>query len=386
MLVRRLLVDQILKEIYILSQIRHPNITEFRGCFEDENNIYLLLELADGESLYARLKSINRFEEKQAASLIYKIFEAVHYLQGLEDAVLHRDIKPENIMFVGNEVKLTDFGCCTSDQFDKKSLCGTRDYLSPEMVQGKDYNYKIDNWALGVLLFEMVTGQTAFHPGKKIGKTKEELENELKKNILEKQPSFPSFLSIELQNLISDLLEKDVEERLEIGDALRHDWFVKMRIITPGQKQSIIKRLEDISKKEIDNQKRISLISPTKEMDSIFQKQMDYQFNTPENTNNMMKKSQNSVTSASQKYLDSLKPIEKLSGPLANTSKVTNHRKNQSQDMSSWAQDFNRLGKESLKSNKKKSLENSSYYDFADTKIEMSSSMNGSNIGSLTVS
>lgn len=71
MLIRKMLVDQILKEIYIMSQVSHPGIIEFKGCFEDQNNIYLLSEKAGGDHLYNKIKTFNRMEEKQTSKLIY---------------------------------------------------------------------------------------------------------------------------------------------------------------------------------------------------------------------------------------------------------------------------------------------------------------------------
>ena len=86
----------------ILSKCDHPNIIKLHGAFEDKENIYMILEYADGGNLYQKMKKTGKFKEDIAKNYMWDIIKAVIYLHGLKPAVIHRDIKPENILIWGN--------------------------------------------------------------------------------------------------------------------------------------------------------------------------------------------------------------------------------------------------------------------------------------------
>lgn len=145
---------QVRREIEIQSHLRHPNILRMYGFFHDQQRIYLILEYASGGTLFNILKKEVRFDEKKSAKYIKCLVSALIYLHGRN--VIHRDIKPENLLLGhDDQLKIADFGWSVHEPNSlRTTLCGTMDYLSPEMVQGKPHTKAVDLWSLGVLTYE----------------------------------------------------------------------------------------------------------------------------------------------------------------------------------------------------------------------------------------
>jgi aurora kinase len=155
--------DQLLNEISILQRLSHPNIIRLYGYFEDQKYLYLILELADRETLYSVLQSSKTLSELQACKYIFDIASALAYLHGQRPPIVHRDIKPENVLLVQGMAKLGDFGSSnTVDKIKRETMCGTPEYLAPEMILKVGHNEKTDVWALGILLYELIVGETPF--------------------------------------------------------------------------------------------------------------------------------------------------------------------------------------------------------------------------------
>lgn len=158
--------EQMKKELEIHYRVaRHPNIVQLYAYFHDENNVYSLLEFANDGNLYQRLKRLQYFSEEVTRRIIQQVVAALWYLQ--ERHVIHRDIKPENILITDINtwhVKLCDFGWSThSIDQNRLTFCGTPDYLAPEIVKHLPYDDKIDNWAVGILTYELLTGASPFN-------------------------------------------------------------------------------------------------------------------------------------------------------------------------------------------------------------------------------
>lgn len=124
------------------------------GFFHDEQRIYLILEYASGGTLFQALKKAIRFDEKRTARYIKCMVSALMYLHGRN--VIHRDIKPENLLLGhDDQLKIADFGWSVHEPNSlRTTLCGTVDYLSPEMVKGQAHTKAVDLWSLGVLTYE----------------------------------------------------------------------------------------------------------------------------------------------------------------------------------------------------------------------------------------
>ncbi|KAH9952577.1 kinase-like domain-containing protein [Lactifluus volemus] len=144
---------QIRREIEIQQNLRHPNVLRLYGYFHDEKRIFLMLEFAGKGELYKQLTKYGSFSERRSAVYIDQMADALSYLHSKH--VIHRDIKPENLLLgINGELKIGDFGWSVHAPSNRRTtLCGTLDYLPPEMVEGREHNEKVDYWALGVLTF-----------------------------------------------------------------------------------------------------------------------------------------------------------------------------------------------------------------------------------------
>lgn len=210
-------LHQLKREIEIQSHLRHPNILRLYGYFYDKTRVFLILEYASKGELYKELKKCGRFEEKQAAYYIKCVAEALKYLHSKN--IIHRDIKPENLLLAPNgEVKIADFGWSVHAPSKKrKTLCGTLDYLSPEMIEGRPHDEYVDIWSIGILTYEFLTGSPPFE---------EEGQQQTCKRIKNMEYTFPDYISEEAKDFISKILVHDPNERISIKQILDHPWIV----------------------------------------------------------------------------------------------------------------------------------------------------------------
>ncbi|KAI1828350.1 serine/threonine-protein kinase [Xylaria intraflava] len=208
------------REIEVHSNLRHPGILGFYGWFHDSRRIFLILEYAAGGELYKVLQKELRFSERRAAGYIAQVALSLLYLHSKN--VMHRDMKPENILIgLHGELKLADFGYSVHAPSDRRdTLCGTLDYLPPEMLQfGKPkYTKAVDQWTLGVLTYEFLTGEAPF----------EDTTVNTQKRILKRDMKpLPASLSPEARDFVHSLLVLDASKRLSLKGVLNHPWIVK---------------------------------------------------------------------------------------------------------------------------------------------------------------
>ncbi|XP_075229679.1 aurora kinase A-like [Lycorma delicatula] len=208
---------QLRREVEIQTHLRHPNILKMYGYFHDEARVYLILEYAPQGELYKAMNSLpeKRFTEDRAASLILQLTDALNYLHS--KSVIHRDIKPENLLLgPKGELKIADFGWSVHAPSSKRdTLCGTLDYLPPEMISNKKHGKEVDIWSLGVLCFELLTGKPPFEAT---------TYDETYRRILSAQFIFPQYLSRPAKDLISKLLVVDPSKRLPLPEVMKHHW------------------------------------------------------------------------------------------------------------------------------------------------------------------
>ncbi|KAG8761293.1 spindle assembly checkpoint kinase [Serendipita sp. 396] len=210
---------QVRREIEIQSNLRHPNVLRLYGYFHDEKRLFLMLEFAANGELYRQLAKKGRFGEKRASRYIAQVADALRYLHSKR--IIHRDIKPENLLLgIDGEIKIGDFGWSVHAPSNRRTtMCGTLDYLPPEMVQGRPHNNMVDNWAIGVLAYEFVCGFAPFED--QSGKHGTFMR------IARVDLRFPSDISAEVIDLISRLLQYVPESRISFDEVLQHPWIQK---------------------------------------------------------------------------------------------------------------------------------------------------------------
>ena len=213
-------IDIIKNEINIHSKLSHENIIRLYNVYEDENSINLILEYAKNGNLYELLSQPENkkgLDEQRAFDYFIQVVNAVYYLH--QNNIIHRDIKPENIL-IGKKglLKLCDFGWAKELTLENRStFCGTVEYMAPEIFGSENYDFGVDIWSLGILLYEMVIGHSPF----KAKNMKSVILNIKSHDLTYEKP-----LSHECRNLIEKILNINPQKRLKIKDILEHP-FVK---------------------------------------------------------------------------------------------------------------------------------------------------------------
>ncbi|KAG1699493.1 hypothetical protein DVH05_012906 [Phytophthora capsici] len=216
---------QLRKEVEIHSRIRHENILPLYATFQDATRVYLVLKYAGGGDLYKKMRSMpgRRFPERQAmlyTAQLVSALEACH-----QQHVIHRDIKPENLLLSDEgTIQLADFGWSSANvtaATRRDTLCGTLDYLSPEMIRGEKYDESVDIWAVGIIMYELLVGKPPFEaPG----------QNETIELITEGQLQVPPMVSLAAKDLITRILQKLPEKRLSLHEIKAHRWFAPLAL------------------------------------------------------------------------------------------------------------------------------------------------------------
>ena len=189
-------------EKQILLEMDHPHIIKLHDYYINPIQTYFILDYAQND-LY-NLMETGKFSLRESFHIIHDIADALSYLH--DKGYIHYDLKPENILLVDTVVKLCDFGFTSKDTTLR---WGTMLYLAPELVLGTGHDHRVDIWALGVLLYELITETLPFC---------HESDGEVRKQILQCDYDLPSDLSIEVKNLIRSLICKDPEQRISLQE------------------------------------------------------------------------------------------------------------------------------------------------------------------------
>ncbi|KAJ3272558.1 camp-dependent protein kinase catalytic subunit [Terramyces sp. JEL0728] len=214
-------VEHTINEKRILEKLEAPFLVHMLTAFQDNANVYFVLEYVQGGELFTFLRKSSRFPNHVAkfyAAEVTLAFENLHSMN-----IIYRDLKPENILInAQGHIKITDFGFAKSVTEQTWTLCGTPDYLAPEIIQSKGYGSAVDWWALGILIYEMVAGYPPFF---------HEDPMKLYENILACKPKFSTSFDPTCKDLVKRLLVADLTKRfgnLKGGadDIKKHKWFL----------------------------------------------------------------------------------------------------------------------------------------------------------------
>ena len=220
------LLNEAKREISILKNLDHPNIEKIYEYYEKENdNINLVMELIDGQELFSKLMKETRFSEQNTAIIMYQIFSSIKYCH--DNGIIHRDIKAENIIVQDEKhlfVKLIDFGSCeilTSSKLTSTYKVGSPSYIAPEILNGEEYDYSVDIWSLGVLMYYLLCGNKPF-----TGTTEQDIYKEIKTKEVKFKDKIWDNISNEAKNLIKSMLVKNKKKRININQCLYSDWII----------------------------------------------------------------------------------------------------------------------------------------------------------------
>ncbi|RMC06536.1 hypothetical protein DUI87_15973 [Hirundo rustica rustica] len=204
----------------VLKEVNHPFLIRLFWTNHDERFLYMLMEYVPGGELFSYLRNMGRFNNSTGLFYSTEIICAIEYLHSKE--IVYRDLKPENILLdKEGHIKLTDFGFAKKLVDRTWTLCGTPEYLAPEVIQSKGHGRAVDWWALGILIFEMLSGFPPFFDDNPFG---------IYQKILAGKIDFPRHLDLYVKDLIKKLLVVDRTRRLGnmkngADDVKRHRWF-----------------------------------------------------------------------------------------------------------------------------------------------------------------
>ncbi|XP_028319278.1 cAMP-dependent protein kinase catalytic subunit PRKX isoform X2 [Gouania willdenowi] len=204
----------------VLSEVNHPFLIRLFWTHHDERFLYMLMDYVPGGELFSFLRSRGRFSNATGLFYTSEIVCAIEYLHSKE--IVYRDLKPENILLDSEgHIRLTDFGFAKKLSDKTWTLCGTPEYLAPEVIQSKGHGRAVDWWALGILAFEMLAGYPPFFDDNPFG---------IYQKILAGKLEFPRHLDFYVKDLIKKFLVIDRARRLGnmkngADDVKKHRWF-----------------------------------------------------------------------------------------------------------------------------------------------------------------
>ncbi|KAJ1869159.1 cAMP-dependent protein kinase catalytic subunit [Coemansia sp. RSA 486] len=221
--VRAKQVEHVNSERRILAECSCPFIVYMLGTCQDRVNLYFFMEYVVGGELFTYLRRYHRFPPPVAKFYAAEVLLALEYMHARN--IIWRDTKPENILLDHRgHVKLTDMGFAKKVMDRTWTLCGTPDYLAPEVIQAKGYGRSVDWWALGILIFEMIAGYPPFY---------DEDHYRLYEKILAGRIQWPAQFDPVARDLVSRLLTADLSRRLGnlhrgSADIKEHRWFAEV--------------------------------------------------------------------------------------------------------------------------------------------------------------
>lgn len=276
--------QKLISEIRIHRELRHRHIVKFESCFEDQENVYIVLELCPNGSVMDMVRKRGRLTEYETRYFMIQVLDAIRYMHR-ECLVIHRDLKLGNFFLDENmEVKIGDFGLAaqlTSEKERKRTICGTPNYIAPEILSGKEgHSFEVDIWSTGVVFYTMLVGKPPFETSDVKSTYKR-----IKENIY----SIPESLGLSSNaiELIGSILNSDPAKRLSLDEIRSHPFFdakipraltSHALISTPTFEESELIEREDTSSKENkgrENRRQAVAASPSLWNDAMYSVSQD---------------------------------------------------------------------------------------------------------------
>ena len=219
-------------------QIEHNSYSTYK----DEKNLLMLMEFVPGGEIFSHLRKRGRFSVSMTRFYIASIVLAIQYLHAMD--IVYRDLKPENLLLdERGYLKITDFGFAKVVPDRTWTLCGTPEYLAPEIITSKGHGKGVDWWALGVLMYELLSGKGPFD-----GKD----ANEVFLKIMTLSPTFDQDqFSPQCRDLLSQLLEKEPRARPSTTEIMKHPFFATVDWEALVRKEVDVPLVPNVPAKEI---------------------------------------------------------------------------------------------------------------------------------------
>jgi len=218
--VRMRQVEHVLSEKSVLEEIAHPFIVNLVATFSNDTRLFMVLEYIVGGELFSHLRKAGKFPPDVSKFYAAEIVLAFEYLHSKD--IVYRDLKPENLLLDSRgHVRITDFGFAKRVTDRTFTLCGTPEYLAPEIIQNTGHGKAVDWWALGILIYEMMVGYPPFY---------DESPAKIYEKILEARVAFPRWVDSRAKDLVKGLLQADATKRVGnlrkgTADVKKHRWF-----------------------------------------------------------------------------------------------------------------------------------------------------------------
>uniref|UniRef100_A0AAR2K5M8 CaM kinase-like vesicle-associated protein n=1 Tax=Pygocentrus nattereri TaxID=42514 RepID=A0AAR2K5M8_PYGNA len=216
-------------EILILNMVKHHNILQLVDVFETRKEYFLFLELATGREVFDWILDQGYYSERDTSNVIRQVLEAVAYLHSLR--IVHRNLKLENLVYYNrlkhSKIVISDFHLARLENGLIKEPCGTPEYLAPEVVGRQRYGRPVDCWAIGVVMYILLSGNPPFYDDADDDDYDSHDKNLFRK-ILSGDYEFDSpywdDISDSAKSLVASLMEVDQHQRLTAQEAINHEW------------------------------------------------------------------------------------------------------------------------------------------------------------------
>ncbi|KAI4196027.1 MAG: hypothetical protein LQ346_003324 [Caloplaca aetnensis] len=231
--------DGLQQEIGVLKAISHPNVLCLQETYDEDDGVYLVLELAPEGELFNTIVMKQKLSEEESRNVFIQLFQGIKYLH--ERNIVHRDIKPENILLADKKlsVKLADFGLAKiiGEESFTTTLCGTPSYVAPEILENsrhRKYTRAVDVWSLGVVLYICLCGFPPFSDELYTAENPYNLSQQIKMGRFDYPSPYWDSVGDPALDLIDRMLTVDIDKRITIDECLEHPWVTGTATLNPA--------------------------------------------------------------------------------------------------------------------------------------------------------